>query len=260
MAKNKEQTTALVKLDAYPLLLQPPAEAAELILHNMGGTLEVGDLPRIKIPSGGGKAFEIPRLDGEAIEKEFDCILLYRRTNRNKAYWQSRSITGSPPDCFSDDSIVGIGLPGGACSDCNHNKFGSAINDQGESIPGKACKDIQLIFPLLSGDSLPYAMPLPPTSLRPFAAYCSMLTQAALPYYAVITTVSLKEAQSKSGITYSQAAFRVSRDANGNLQQLDAEQAANIKALVYGDSDRPGLAAQLDRVRATETDYGDAES
>lgn len=260
MGKNKDQSTALVKLDAYPLLLQPPEEATELILHNMGGTLNVDDLSRIKMPSGGGKAYEIPCLDGVRFEEEFENIILYRQSTINKAYWKSSIVSNDPPDCRSHDGVVGVGNPGGLCADCPFNKFGSAIDPQGNPSAGKACKDSQMIFPLLEGDSLPYAMNLPPTSLRPFGSYCSMLTKAALPYYSAISKIGIQPATSKGGTTYSQASFRVSRDENKKMKLLSPDQVADLRLLIYGDRDHSGLSAQLEKIQATEDDYGDGQS
>ena len=261
MGKKNETTTAVVKRieDRYSVL-RKSAEVGELIKHNMGGKFEFADLTRIKIPSGGGKALEVPGVGGTEFAEEIECIILYRRSDKNKVYWSSSEPSNNPPDCYSDNGLAGFGVPGGTCRMCEFDKFGSASNAMGDPLPGKACKDIQLIFPLLPKDQMPCALSLPPTSLRSFSSYCSLLTKSGLPYYSVITTIGLKECKSQSGITYSQATFKVARDENKELQILDATQTAGLKAMIYGEDGNSGLSVQLEAVRATEGDYGDADS
>jgi hypothetical protein len=260
MAKKNEMTTALVKISNYPLLLKPPEEAGELILHNMGGTLAIGDLPPIKFPSGGSTVYQIPRLDGDKAVDLFEAVILYRQSTINKAYWKSITVTKTPPDCRSHDGITGIGDPGGLCANCPLNKFGSALDASGNPLPSKACNDRQMIFPLLEGDSLPYVLNLPPTSLRSFGSFCATLTQAARLYYSGITEVGIRPATSKGGTPYSQAAFRIARDKAGEMKLFDEEQTAKIKALIYGDGGRPGLAAQLEAVQAIDESDTNADS
>lgn len=259
MAKKNETTTALIKVEDRYLVLRKSAEVGELIKLNMGGKFEFVDLTRIKIPSGGGKALEIPGIGGTDFAEEINCIILYRRMNEDKAYWLSSEPSNNPPDCSSNDGIRGHGNPGGLCSECSLNKFKSAVNAKGEPLPGKACKDILLIFPLLPDDQMPCALALPPTSLRPFSAYCSMLTRAGHPYFGVITTIGLKECKSQGGVTYSQATFKVARE-DGEIQILDAAQTAELKMMIYGEDGNSGLSVQLEAVRATESDYGNADS
>jgi hypothetical protein len=44
------------------------------------------------------------------------------------------------------------------------------------------------------------------------------------------------------------------------MKLLSPDQVADLKLLIYGNSDHPGLSAQLEKIQATEDDYGNAES
>ena len=64
---------------------------------------------RVKIPAGGGTAFEIPGEDGEETEmvKEITGVSLY--SHPAYAYYSGRYAGGNhPPQCGSYDGITGI--------------------------------------------------------------------------------------------------------------------------------------------------------
>ncbi len=59
----------------------------------------------IKSPSGGSTVFTVPTLSGEEIQKELSGIIIDYTTPR--AYWEtSDPVEGTPPNCYSRDSIV----------------------------------------------------------------------------------------------------------------------------------------------------------
>ncbi|WDU83588.1 hypothetical protein PWK10_02820 [Caloramator sp. Dgby_cultured_2] len=81
---------------------------------------------RIKIPSAGSTVFEVPGENpGEPdTVKEFSAVILYHHPLY--AYYKDKYTGGSnPPDCGSFDGITGEGDPGGSCSKCPYNQFGS---------------------------------------------------------------------------------------------------------------------------------------
>jgi hypothetical protein len=91
---------------------------------------------RVKLPAGGGTAFEIPSADGEDAEmaKDITGVIVYNHPAF--AYYHDKYNGGSnPPDCGSFDGVSGIGNPGGSCHNCPYNKFGSG---DGQS---KLCKN-----------------------------------------------------------------------------------------------------------------------
>ena len=81
---------------------------------------------RVKLPAGGGTAFEIPSAEGEDSEmaKDITGVIVYNHPAY--AYYHDKYTGGNnPPDCGSFDGVNGIGNPGGNCQNCPYNKFGS---------------------------------------------------------------------------------------------------------------------------------------
>ena len=98
-------------------------------------------LDRVKLPAGGGTAFEVPADDGEGTDmvKELRGVILFNHPAY--AMYRDKYAGGNAaPDCSSFDGITGCGNPGGACADCPYNKFGSG---DGKS---KLCKNKRLLY------------------------------------------------------------------------------------------------------------------
>lgn len=201
MGKNEvatiNETFDLVTLDGA---------IAEAIAEEMDG---LGTIPfdRVKIPSGGGIAFEIPGETDEETESvtELTGVILYHHPVN--AYWRDKFAGGNEqPDCASYDGKKGIVRETGEicdCADCKYNEFGS-----GEGGSGKACKNAHRIYILREGNPVPLILSLPPTSLKYMRDYISkrILLKGMRSYYAV-TKITLKKEKSQAGITYSRAAF-----------------------------------------------------
>lgn len=179
-------------------------ELAEAIAEEMDG---LGTVPfdRVKIPSGGGLAFEIPgdtEEDTETATELVGVILFHHPVN---AYWKEKFAGGNEqPDCSSSDGKQGVEKETGVitnCADCPYNQFGS-------DGAGKACKNVHRIYMLREGNPVPLILSLPPTSLKYMRDYISkkILLKGMRCYHAV-TKITLKKEKSSGGITYSRAAF-----------------------------------------------------
>ena len=178
-----------------------------------GEQLSLSAFPTIKIPAGGGLAWTLP--DGEPT-KEIQCVILHRQPVR--AYWREVfSGEGNPPDCASLDNLTGHGDPGGECSTCPLNEWGSGKDNS------KACRQITRLFVLLPESQLPILLPLPPSSYKASQHYTLGLAGMGRRYYGVVSAISLVKDRSQGGITYSKAAFR-------SVAPLDATAAAGIAA------------------------------
>jgi hypothetical protein len=195
-------------------LVQPESQAVILAFHtdleaihtaistNIGsGGLSEFDLPRIKIPAGGGLQWAVPTLEGEAMEPAIEGVIVLARDTR-AYYSQPISETGGsqPPDCWSADGATGSGQPGGACLACPLARYGSAPGGRGQ-----ACKQIKQLFVLRGNLLLPEVVTLPPTSLKPAKQYLMKLTSQGVPYYAVVTRIGLERTKNSQGIAYSRA-------------------------------------------------------
>lgn len=161
---------------------------------------------RIKIPAGGGTAFELPSVDGEESEmvKEIKGVILY---NHNAyAYYKERYVGGNnPPDCGSFNGVTGIGNPGGSCKDCPFNQFGSG---DGKS---KLCKNKRLLYILQENELFPIMLSIPTGSLGSFTKYVKGQLSKGRKLSNIVTRISLKKAVNANGIAFSQAVFTFDR-------------------------------------------------
>jgi len=178
---------------------------------------------RIKIPSGGLLAFQVPGDDPQRpdIVAELEGVIVDHYPIN--AYWKSK-FTGQngKPDCSSLDGIHGIGDPGGLCSGCPMNQYGEN---------GKDCKNMHQIYLLRKGECLPVLLSLPPTSIKHLADYIGKrLLSKGLSYTDVVTRITLKQATSSKGITYSEAQFAV-------IERLNPEQ--KVKMAKYKSGIKP---------------------
>ena len=137
-------------------------EIAAAIAEEMDG---LGTVPfdRVKIPSGGGLAFEIAgdsEEDTETVTELTGVILYHHPVN---AYWRDKFEGGSEqPDCSSYDGKVGVLRETGElcnCANCPKNQFGSDGS-------GKACKNTHRVYILREDNPVPLILSLPPTSLN----------------------------------------------------------------------------------------------
>lgn len=161
---------------------------------------------RVKLPSGGGTAFEIPSAESDETEMAKDIIGVIVYNHPAFAYYHDRYTGGSnPPDCGSFDGVTGIGTPGGNCQNCPYNKFGSG---DGQS---KLCKNKRMLYILREGELFPITLSLPTGSLKSFTNYVKSQLSRGRKLNHVVTKISLKKASNASGIVFSQAVFAFER-------------------------------------------------
>ncbi len=177
---------------------------------------------RIKIPAGGGVAFEVPGDDPESpdLVKELKAVILYHHPI-NCYYKEEYTGGNNPPDCGSMDGHVGIDVETGEikqCAECEFNKFGTGKNG------AKACKQKRRIYIMKQGEALPTILSLPTGSLSEFSKYVMRLLSKGKKTNSVVTKFTLKKAQNAGGINYSQAMFAVDRE-------LSAVELENIKKM-----------------------------
>ena len=161
---------------------------------------------RVKLPAGGGTAFEIPCAESEDSEmaKDITGVIVYNHPAY--AYYADKYTGGNnPPDCGSFDGVTGIGTPGGNCSKCPYNKFGSG---EGQS---KLCKNKRMLYILQEGELFPVMLSLPTGSLKNFTNFVKGNLSKGRKLSQIVVKISLKKAASASGIAYSQAVFAFQR-------------------------------------------------
>lgn len=206
------------------------ADIKEIIRDNLAPMGKV-TCERVKMPSGGGLAFEVQDENGVAqpVAKLTGVIIDHYPVN---AYWPDIFGGGSnPPTCSALDGRYGVGSPGGECARCQFNQWGSDERTDGGR--GKACKNLYRLYVLPLGDILPLMIAAPPTSLGNVAAYMRLLTsKAKKPHYAVVTNIALEKATNAGGISYSRLLLSRAGD-------VPTEQISSLKA--YIDEIKPLL-------------------
>ena len=184
---------------------------------------------RIKVPSGGGLAFEVPgeNPDEPDLQKEFSAVILYHHPVLS--YYKEKYTGGNEaPDCSSFDGINGVERETGEikkCKDCPLNVFGTGENG------GKACKTKRRIFILRANEMLPTILSLPTASIGDFSKYIMRLVSKGKKSNQVVTKFSLKKVQNAGGITYSKVVLATERDLNEEEMKNHAKMTEQVKAI-----------------------------
>lgn len=182
--------------------------------------------PIIKVPAGGGLAFEVPGDDPNSpdLQKEFNAVILYHHPMLS--YYKEKYTGGNQaPDCGSYDGVNGIERETGvvkSCKDCPFNQFGSGENG------GKACKTKRRIFLLREGESIPTILTLPTGSIGDFSKYIMRIISKGKKSNQIVTKFSLTKAQNQGGINYSKVVLTHAYD----LSATEVEQVAKMSEQV----------------------------
>lgn len=182
--------------------------------------------PIIKVPAGGGLAYEVPGDDPNSpdLQKEFNAVILYHHPMLS--YYKEKYTGGNQaPDCGSYDGINGIERETGvlkSCKECPLNQFGSGENG------GKACKTKRRIFLLREGESIPTILTLPTGSIGDFSKYIMRLVSKGKKSNYVVTKFSLSKAQNSGGISYSKVVLTQAYE----LSDVEKEQVTRMSEQV----------------------------
>jgi len=225
MSKSKE----LAKTDSAQFAIMKPEnrDIIKTMRQNLGTEkISAGDLTMITVPTGGGTMWSVDTIEGEIQTKELVGIIPCTQVVR--AYWKESfddTGGGTPPDCFSNDSTIGTGDPGGDCYQCPLNEFGTKPKGR-----GKACQEYRLVFMTFQDEILPYVIKVPATSLKAATKYLYGLLSRNLPTYSVYTKLTLEKDKNADGIQYSKIVF----SKVGTVEDVEA-------AAKYAEGIRPYL-------------------
>jgi len=183
---------------------------------------------RARIPSGGGKAFDIVTGDGDYDTSVPSFKGVVANFHNSNALFPEGDSMNEPPVCSSSDGYEGIELTTGEvknCSGCPHNQWGTSQNGG----KGKACKNMRRLYILAEGCDMPIVMTLPPTSIAGWEEYKSAVlgVRRSSPGE-VVTEFSLGTAANGNGIKYSVVKFKA-------VGVIGSEQRMTIKALGMGE-------------------------
>jgi len=156
-------------------------------------------------------------ISGDEVKKEISGIILDYDTPR--AYWQTpEPVEGTFPNCYSRDSLVSY--EGKPCNSCPFNELGSKTGDT----LAKACKEQVAIYLLRPDNIMPIIVRIPATSKFIFQKYMARLISNMIPFYGVVTRITLEKATSKGGQPYAQFSF----EAVNLLSKEEADSARNF--------------------------------
>ncbi len=240
------QNTALMTQDDF--MLPDMTASMDFTTDDLADDMEGIEikLPRIKIPSGGTIQFELPTDDPENPDytKTLEGIILYHHPQF--AYWPEGKEydESTAPLCSSVDGKTGIGEPGGNCSMCALNEYGTAAEGR-----GKACKNMRTLYLLCSGQFLPYQLSLSPTSLKPFTDFCNQaFAFRRRACFGSVVQISLKKMTNGTN-EYSVAVFK-------RILDFDGEKLAQVRA--YTENFREQIKYSLQQRAVTyESRYED---
>ena len=122
--ERKEDMNEIATVNNYAALTNNALDIIRDNLKKQPLSFQLFDI--VKSPSGGSTVFSVPGLSGDEAAKEITGIILDYSTPR--AYWDTPDpVEGTPPTCFSEDSI--ISHEGKSCATCSFNDFGSKDGD-----------------------------------------------------------------------------------------------------------------------------------
>lgn len=239
MSTNKN--TEIVNINESKGYLTEVVNLAELFSEELDGLRP--SFEHIKIPAGGGLAYELPGEDPESpdTEKEFSAVVLFHHPI-NSYYKEKFTGANNPPDCASIDGKLGVNSQTGECRDCKScplAKFGSGENG------GMACKQKRRMYLIREGEMLPMIMTLPTGSLGEFTKYVTRLVTKGMKANSVVTKFTLKRAQNSTGINYSQVVCSVDRP-------LTIEEKKNVAIMTEQVKTIAGTVSVIDSDTASE--------
>lgn len=220
----KKETTALatqqdvmIHTEQYAIVQMDQTELRELVEENTGlDGFSIQDLPKIKIPAGGGISFEVDTPEGPEPMKSVKGVIVgwhQARLYFDKPFGGQGS--GEPPLCFSPDGLNGKGDPFRTgkvevhdCRTCPLSEYGTKTDQSGKVGRGKACPERRVLFLMMEGDILPHVMSVPPTSLGDMRKFFTGLIVSGVRFYGTEVELSLVKDKNKDGIEYSKVVIK----------------------------------------------------
>ncbi len=175
----------------------------ELRKENMGDStsLSFDDIDEIEVPTGGDTTFVIPSAKGDTRLETIKGIIIAWHDRRTKYTTEYDPGNESAPACYSTDGHVGLGEPGGQCSECPDSKWD---NEKG----GFPCGTKKVLYFIPEGRLLPLRMELKSAALgrsqdrkvgKNYKAYTKQLTDEGVAYYAVVSQATARKDKSVNG-------------------------------------------------------------
>ena len=211
---EKKKTTALATLDTFSIANRYEGMDPEMMEELAD---EMNDLDpesgitcrKIKIPSGGGLAYEVQGEEETDVEymKEINAVAVF--THRANGFWAGAygdDDQNKAPVCSSIDGKTGIRIDSGeviSCETCPLNQFGSATDQKGEPSKGKACKNMRRLYLMMDNDPNFYLLTVPPTSIKDVNKQLAKIMAGGTPYTGLVLKLTLEKTKNAAGVDYS---------------------------------------------------------
>jgi len=211
--------------EKYPFEVCNYKEVSEIAAVELAGINNIR-YDQIKMPAGGGMAFELPGETPESprIAKEIIGVIAYHYPQN--AYWVAPYTgNGTMPDCFSKDGIYGEDRNGTRyeCAVCKYNQYGSRN-------AGKACKNMHQLFIIESGAGLPLVLNVPPSSAIRWDNFRTKIVfNERLWLSQCLVKIGLKKAKNRDLIEYSELTFEKIRQLDTDTWKVIIDMASAIK-------------------------------
>ena len=197
------------------MLQHDTLELRELIEDVIGGPLRLADLPKTKVV--GGRSTDFQLADGTQVRRVVGTIVHVQDT---RALFSGQR--GELPVCRSDDSVRGIGSPGGPCRTCRYAHFQNGVRPE--------CSEYRNLVMFGCDDHLPSLLQVPSTSFPPLQQYRFGLVNRGQRACDVITSVTLVTRTARGGFEFPTFQFSVSGTLTDAQRARMRAHAAALKA------------------------------
>lgn len=236
--------------------LEAAGNFADLWAEELGSDFDPSlVIQRIKIPSAGGIAWEVPNGSDEPdVVKDLQGVIVAHHQS-SRLYFDSfedrNPDDSGRPDAWSVDGKVqvvpeetvlkakgrGWPVPSTDLTRCPYNQFGSLNSIAGRPGNSKLNRNYVELFLFLGGDTMfPYQVSIPATSLKAWRQYAAQAVLAKGKRLTdVVTSLKLVKEQSQGDITYSSVVFSVADVLPGPTALQLREYSQGIKQLVTRD-------------------------
>lgn len=216
MATKKTTGTELAPIESFSIANRYENMDPELLAELKDELEDLDDesgiaCRMIKIPAGGGLAYEVQGEDDDDVnyEKEITGVIVF--THRMNGFWPESFGSSEGEDkiplCSSMDGKTGVWRDSGevrSCESCPMNQFGSADDGKGGKGKGKACKNMRRLYMMLDGDPNFYLLTVPPTSIKEVnRQLVKIMGSKGIPYTGLIVSLKLEKAVNANGVAYS---------------------------------------------------------
>jgi hypothetical protein len=223
--------------DNFPAIAPTP-ESAELMAEILGDeTLELRNLPKIKIPSAELDEFIYTVGGTKVMSKTLEGIMVHYVPQR--AFWTNPDPSGVAPECSSSDNKTpdfgglyhpngerGAENPTGRCADCPMAQKGTDLKG------GKmaACKETRQVFFMLKNKLLPVVVQVPPSSIGVLKDFLVGMAQDGTGWWAVELTLGLEKASNAKNNAFNK--LTVTTSAGKKLGDTEAIAAKEYRSFI----------------------------